>query len=218
MVTAMREEFGPIAVGEFKEELEGADGRNFHLQGIARCQPLVESMIKLNGCITENKTSKPYTTSDSPIVLSNRFPPPQPWMSNIGLECFGIHVSIPLSPRLEFTKLDSRPWPGRQTPRRLQAPGERDVLEQRARQFFEARRFIYSRDDDFTHEAKLLAEHPEERDPNRVRFLMGHPGENVAAKHADRSKYPPAQVWNCAKCGRGGASCRCGTWSRLRVD
>lgn len=194
MITALREELGPMAVEKLRKELEEADSREFQLGSMGHSASLAKELSHLEAMVIVNDTGVPFTTSDSPVTTHNSFPPTKPFMGNKGIRSFGVEISLPLSPGLELLRFDPRPMEmlGMPRPSRIRTMDQQNLIFQRSKQLFQSRRFLYSSSPDFELEKGWLKAYPEHRDGNRVRIQLGHEGEdNLADKHAAKSKFPP---------------------------
>ncbi|MEK6909283.1 MAG: DUF4238 domain-containing protein [Nanoarchaeota archaeon] len=146
-----------------------------------------------------NNSSIPFWTSDNPCAIHNDLEP-EPFKSNLGIECKGFQLHFPLSSRLLLIIIDKNikvidlsnakeiKYPKKRSfyrniDKKLDVPlftlmppkefvgGDRVTFENNL-QVISATRFIFSSNEDFSLADKYLKEQPIHRNANRGRFKV----------------------------------------------
>jgi len=119
-----------------------------------------ERIKKMKWILIINKLKFPIWTSDNPVAKyneNNSFP-----YGNLGLDCKGFEMHIPLSPKIVLIVCD--PIEFSHEPSKKIMKSYREVARERDHQVRNSTRFVFSVDNNFRFAQMMIKNHPELRD------------------------------------------------------
>lgn len=125
------------------------------------------ALLEMKWILVSNLTSRPFWTSDNPIVRYN--PHKSELVGNLGLKSSGIQLHIPISPWLAIIICDSFEYAHEDSEKTADHP---NIDFNNSGQVLYSRQYIFSIDDNFDLAQKMISEDSDLSNPNRQRIIV----------------------------------------------
>ncbi len=161
-------ELSPNLKKDVIRSMEDESLRKTHNDLIGEVEEFKKRIKSLKWIILINKTRFPFWTSDNPVAEYNEVDL-SPY-GNIGLECFGFEMHIPISPNTSLLICDNRKFGS--LPSKEIIRDYRRIIRERDLQVRYSTRFTFSNVNNFSFAEMMTRENPKIKDPNRQRFKI----------------------------------------------
>lgn len=142
--------------------------RNIHKDIIGEMNEFKKRIKDMKWILVINRSRFPFWTSDNPVAEYNSIDL-SPY-GNIGLECLGFEMHIPIHPKIVLIICDPRTFSHEPTNKVIRY--YRQVVRERDYQVRYSTRFIFSNEANFSFAQMMLRENPKIGDPNRKRVTI----------------------------------------------
>ena len=162
------DQLAPELKNQVLDSMKEESLRNIHKDIIGEMNEFKKRIKDMKWILVINKSRFPFWTSDNPVAEYNAIDL-SPY-GNIGLECLGFEMHIPIHPKIVLIICDPRTFSHEPTNKVIK--DYRQVVRERDYQVRYSTRFIFSNEANFSFAQMMLRENPKIGDPNRKRVTI----------------------------------------------
>jgi hypothetical protein len=162
------DQLAPELKNQVLDSMKEESLRNIHKDIIGEMNEFKKRIKNMKWILVINKSRFPFWTSDNPVAEYNAIDL-SPY-GNIGLECLGFEMHIPIHPKIVLIICDPRTFS--HEPNNKVIRDYRQVVRERDYQVRYSTRFIFSNESNFSFAQMMLRENPKIGDQERKRVTI----------------------------------------------